>query len=1080
MRKLVRVCSFLFSTCLPVVALAQTTIRVNVGGPAYRDSKGQSWSADYGFNTGKLSQSAPSATVTGTSDPSLFKSARVGVATTPDLQYQFAVANGLYKVNLYFAETYFRKVGSRVFDVQMQGATVFSGLDIFAQTGSDHALVKSAQISATGGKIVVRFAHRANANVPIISAIEILPSGTAPSVTAQPTSLTIPAGRSATFKVVAAGTAPLSYQWQKNGTAISGATSTTYTTPPAATSDNGDSFRVAISNSVGKVMSAAATLQLTSLPTVMTGSLPGATVGKGYSTTLQASGGTTPYTWSLSAGTLPAGVSLVSSTGVISGTPTTAGTVSITVRVKDSANNTGTKALSVVVAAPAQPPTVTTTTLPGGTAGTAYSTTLQASGGTNPYSWSISAGALPAGLALSATGQVSGTPTTAGTASFTVQVKDAANNTGTKALSVAVTTAASLRITTTSLADGQVKGAYSASLAATGGTKPYAWSVSSGSLPAGLTLGSSTGQILGTPTSSGSFSFAILVKDSSGVQESTTQFFSILVSAAVAGTPISSCQTLGNTGTTYTLESDVSAAGTCFTVSADDITLDLNGHTVTYNSASQSTATNAILVTGNNNNFAVYNGRLTEGSGTSVAGSSVIELLTPMAGPTIHDITFTWRSDYAQGIDTNYSNTNVANGALIYNNVFNNNTAAVCTNVGCRNQLQSATIRILNAKASLNSPQIYGNTVNGGPQGAIVCDAPGCIIHDNMINPGTTSASESNDFAIWCWASCQAYHNTIMTPLTASTEGRGIQISGVETSTNGATVYNNTITVIDKNNNAEYNGCPLGGAYGIQFDDNPNGATVQNNNVTAVGDTCWGSALRLTDTETTNNISQNSTYKAIRKSAGSPACGFGVDATDSCAHAVSLDGPTGFLSRNDIFQGDSDDLFFDWDGASGVIFISPTFLKGTTNPSPDFHTFVFRNGGAPVSNIFIQDATFQAGTTPTDIDLPAQSGNNQSSSLYITWSQTITVSKASGGAAAGAAVSFVDALGNNYSSTTNSQGVAVVVVTQYRLNNGSGANGVENRNPFQRTVSMTGCTTNTVTGLTISATSSGTVSLGGC
>ena len=175
MRKLLRVCSFLFLVCLPIVAQAQQTIRVNTGGTTYRDSKGQSWSADYGFNTGSLSHSAASAAVIGTSDPTLFKSARVGVATTPDLQYQFAVANGLYKVNLYFAETYYTKAGSRVFDVQMQGATVFSGVDIFAQAGFDHALVKSAQISVTGGQIAIRFAHRVNANVPVISAIEILP-----------------------------------------------------------------------------------------------------------------------------------------------------------------------------------------------------------------------------------------------------------------------------------------------------------------------------------------------------------------------------------------------------------------------------------------------------------------------------------------------------------------------------------------------------------------------------------------------------------------------------------------------------------------------------------------------------------------------------------------------------------------------------------------------------------------------------------------------------------------------------------------------------------------------------------------
>ena len=252
-----------------------TTIRVRAGGSAYHDSKGQAWSADYGFNTGSLSHSAPSAPITGSPDPTLFKSARVGVTTAPELQYQFALTNGLYKVNLYFAETYFTQVKSRVFDVQMQGATVFSGLDIFAQAGIDHPLVKSAQVSVTQGKIVIRFVHRANANVPVISAIEILPSGsttppaaTAPSVTTQPKSQTVSVGQAATFSVVAGGTAPLTYQWLKNGSSISGATAPSYTTPAATSAENGSTYQVQINNSAGHLTSAAATLTVSSHPTV--------------------------------------------------------------------------------------------------------------------------------------------------------------------------------------------------------------------------------------------------------------------------------------------------------------------------------------------------------------------------------------------------------------------------------------------------------------------------------------------------------------------------------------------------------------------------------------------------------------------------------------------------------------------------------------------------------------------------------------------------------------------------------------------------------------------------------------------
>jgi glucuronoarabinoxylan endo-1,4-beta-xylanase len=268
-KKAVLAFSFLFlflAVCLPLTAQTQPTIRVNAGGSAYRDTKSQLWSADYGFNTGTHSNSALIAAVTGTTDPTLFKSARVGVASGTDLQYQFAAVNGKYQVNLYFAETYYSSAGKRVFDVQMQGSTVFSALDIFAQAGGDHALVKSAQVSVTNGQLVIRFAHRTNGNVPVISAIEILPSGasTAPSVTTQPAGQSIIPGQAATFKVVASGTAPISYQWQKNGTAISGATAATYTTPATTSADNGETFRVVISNPVGSVTSSSATLTISS------------------------------------------------------------------------------------------------------------------------------------------------------------------------------------------------------------------------------------------------------------------------------------------------------------------------------------------------------------------------------------------------------------------------------------------------------------------------------------------------------------------------------------------------------------------------------------------------------------------------------------------------------------------------------------------------------------------------------------------------------------------------------------------------------------------------------------------------
>ena len=538
MRKLLRLLSILFFWCLPAAAQAQQIIRVNAGGPAYRDTKGQSWSADHGFNTGTLAISAPKVTVTGTSDPKLFKSARVGTSSGTQLQYLFKVTNGLYKVNLYFAETYFTKARQRVFDVQMQGATFFSALDIFAQAGRNHALVKSAQVSVTNGQLLIRFVHHASGNVPVISALEILPSGTRPSITAQPAGQSIAVGHTATFKVVATGSAPLSYQWMKRGANINGATSASYTTPAVTSADNGSTFQVKIKNSAGQVTSTAATLTLTSGLAVTTTTLPGGTVGKSYLTSLQASTGTKPYTWSLSAGTLPTGLSLVASTGVISGKPTTTGIHNLTVKVTDATSSkpqTTTKSLSITIAAVVTPLQFSTGSLSAGQVGVGYSKMIQATGGTTPYHWSISSGALPSGLTLSAaTGTISGKATKSGSSTFTARVADSTSpsQTATKSLTITVASAAApVQITTTSVHSGQVGVPYSTTLLATDGTVPYRWSITSGSLPAGVTLAAATGTIAGTPTTSGTHSFTIHVTDSASPATTDSANFDITIAA---------------------------------------------------------------------------------------------------------------------------------------------------------------------------------------------------------------------------------------------------------------------------------------------------------------------------------------------------------------------------------------------------------------------------------------------------------------------------------------------------------------------------------------------------------------------
>jgi hypothetical protein len=173
----------------------------------------------------------------------------------------------------------------------------------------------------------------------------------APTIVVQPANQTVTAGQTASFSVTATGTSPLSYQWNKNGSAISGATSSTYATPPTTSADNGAQFNVVVSNAKGSVTSTTATLTVTpaSTVTITTTSLPNGTVQTAYSATLQATGGTSPYTWSVSTGSLPAGLNLASATGAISGTPTTAGTSSFTIQVADSAGNKASAGLTITI-----------------------------------------------------------------------------------------------------------------------------------------------------------------------------------------------------------------------------------------------------------------------------------------------------------------------------------------------------------------------------------------------------------------------------------------------------------------------------------------------------------------------------------------------------------------------------------------------------------------------------------------------------------------------------------------------------------------------------------------------------------
>jgi hypothetical protein len=437
--------------------------------------------------------------------------------------------------------------------------------------------------------------------------------------------------------------------WSLSGTACTGTACGTFTgsttsgavyNAPATVSAK-TTVTVIATSVADTTKSSSSTVVVTPAPSISTTSLANGAVGTAYSATLAATGGAGTLSWSLATGSsLPAGLSL-SSAGAISGTPTSAGKTSFTVKVTDASGGqpgpvSQTQQLSLTIAPPAivvsihpnaqtsidqaqtlnftatltndstnagvtwsisgttctgaacgvftnstvsaatynapatvasnvtvtvtatsiadptksmsstvvvtPAPSVTTTTLTDGTEGTAYSATLQATGGAGSLTWALASGSsLPAGLSLGSSGAISGTPSAAGTTKFTVKVTDASGGqqgpvSATKQLSLVVEPSP-LTVVTTSLPSGVANAAYTEPLQASGGTPPYTWTVAPGSsLPSWLTIsGSGTSwTISGTPTTAGTSNFSLVVTDSSTPQQSQTQALSVTINKAAA------------------------------------------------------------------------------------------------------------------------------------------------------------------------------------------------------------------------------------------------------------------------------------------------------------------------------------------------------------------------------------------------------------------------------------------------------------------------------------------------------------------------------------------------------------------
>jgi len=261
-------------------------------------------------------------------------------------------------------------------------------------------------------------------------------------------------------------------------------------------------------------------------PAINAAVLPPATPGVPYSFTFFASGGSSPYTWSLTGA--PTGLS-ITATGILSGTPapTSAGAYLLQVTARDTNQATGSYQANLLVSSTIQ--LTPQGSLPAGVVGSQYSQGIQAAGGTAPYTFALrTTTPAPPGLSFATTGRLTGVPTTAGTYNLTIDVSDAAGNRVSANYSVEIVAPLAIALPN-GLPNGQTGTPYTAPIPITGGRAPY--TVTATGLPPGTNL--AAGSITGTPTTPGTFPVAIRVTDSLG--NTATATIPVTISGTGAG-----------------------------------------------------------------------------------------------------------------------------------------------------------------------------------------------------------------------------------------------------------------------------------------------------------------------------------------------------------------------------------------------------------------------------------------------------------------------------------------------------------------------------------------------------------------
>src|SRR5882757_2001123 len=489
---------------------------------------------------------------------------------------------------------------------------------------------------------------------------------------------------------------------------------------------------------------------------------------------------------------------------------------------------TDTTKISTLTITVTAPPAITTTTLPPGTEGTAYSQAIAKTGGSGTVTFSISAGALPTGLTLSGAGTISGTPAGPnGTVNFTVKVTDSSTMTpmtATQALSIVINLPAPPNITTTTLPAGVAGTAYSQMVAATGfGTLTF--TTSAGVVPSGLTL-SSAGLISGTPDAPNVTSnFTMMVTDSSNPAQTATQALSILINLPPPPTITSLSQNAGAVGASITI------TGTNFGTVQGSSTVTFNGNTAAAASAWSATSITVLVPAGATTGNVVVTvfGVASNGLPFTIVLPPTITSLSLTSGAVGVSITITGTNfGTPQGTSTVTFNGTAAAAASVWSATSITVTVPVGATTG------NVVVNVLGT-ASNGSPFTVAPTITSLSQ---TSGAVGASIAITGTNFGTTQGASTVTFNGTAAAAASAWSTTsitVLVPVGATTGNVVVNVLGTASNGSRFTVAP-TITSLSQTSGAVGASIAI---IGTNFGTTQGSSTVTFNGTAAAAASAW-------------------------------------------------------------------------------------------------------------------------------------------------------------------------------------------------------------------------------------------------